>query len=356
MKKRITAVILAAVLAVTTLTGCSSSMSGKDAAVTVNGIDVTADIAEFYARYIQAGYETYYAAYMGNDMWGSRAEKGNNYEDAVKEQVIEDLETMLLSEEHMKEYKVTLSQAEKDVIEKSAREFDEDNALHNKNQVSGERKTVKRLLTLMAVESKVKKAVEDKADVKVTNEEAKQKRMQYVLFPYKETKETGKGLELSAAEKRQAKADAEAFLEHAKEKKDFEKAAQDAGKIYKEVTFDSASIKPDKKLVKAADKLSKGDLTDVVETEEGCYVAKLVSLKDRKATADKKKKLIAQRKNKIYEQTKDEWLMEADISIHKRVWRSISYADLGVRIKQKEEKPYTEHMKTDDQTNTDVDY
>lgn len=51
MKKRITAVILAAVLAVTTLTGCSSSMSGKDAAVTVNGIDVTADIAEFYARY-----------------------------------------------------------------------------------------------------------------------------------------------------------------------------------------------------------------------------------------------------------------------------------------------------------------
>ena len=209
---------------------------------------------------------------------------------------------------------------------------------------------------LMAVESKVKKAVEDKADVKVTNEEAKQKRMQYVLFPYKETKETGKGLELSAAEKRQAKADAEAFLEHAKEKKDFEKAAQDAGKIYKEVTFDSASIKPDKKLVKAADELSKGDLTDVVETEEGCYVAKLVSLKDRKATADKKKKLIAQRKNKIYEQTKDEWLMEADISIHKRVWRSISYADLGVRIKQKEEKPYTEHMKTDDQTNTDVDY
>ena len=68
MKKRITAVILVAVLAVTTLTGCSSSMSGKDAAVTVNGIDVTADIAEFYARYIQAGYETYYAAYMGNDM------------------------------------------------------------------------------------------------------------------------------------------------------------------------------------------------------------------------------------------------------------------------------------------------
>ena len=90
------------------------------------------------------------------------------------------------------------------------------------------------------------------------------------------------------------------------------------------MTFDSASIKPDKKLVKAADELSKGDLTDVVETEEGCYVAKLVSLKDRKATADKKKKLIAQRKNKIYEQTKDEWLMEADISIHKRVWRSIS--------------------------------
>ena len=38
MKKRITEVILVAVLAVTTLTGCSSSMSGKDAAVTVKGL------------------------------------------------------------------------------------------------------------------------------------------------------------------------------------------------------------------------------------------------------------------------------------------------------------------------------
>ena len=50
MKKRITAVILVAVLAVTTLTGCSSSMSGKDAAVTVNGIDVTADMQDISRR------------------------------------------------------------------------------------------------------------------------------------------------------------------------------------------------------------------------------------------------------------------------------------------------------------------
>lgn len=356
MKNRITAAILAAMLAVTMLTGCSPKTDGEKAALTVNGIDLSADIAEFYARYIQAGYETYYTAYMGNDMWGSRAEKGNNYEDAVKEQVMEELETMLLSEQHMKAYGVTLTEAEKKVIEKSATEFDEDNNLHNKRLVSGNKSTVKRLLTLMAVESKVKKAIEDDADVKVTKEEIKQKRMQYVLFPYKETKETGKGLELSKEEQEAAKEEAEEFAMQAKKKKDFEKVAQDAGKLYKEVTFDSSSKKPNRKLVQAVDRLSKGDVTDVVETKDGCYVAKLISLKDKKATADKKKKLIKKRREKVYEQTKDKWLMEAEISVHRNVWRSISFANLGVRIEQKEEKPYADVMKTDDQTNTDVDY
>ena len=79
----------------------------------------------------------------------------------------------------------------------------------------------------------MKKAVEDKADVKVTNEEAKQKRMQYVLFPYKETKETGKGLELSAAEKRQAKADAEAFWNMQKRRRILRKRHRMPGRFIK---------------------------------------------------------------------------------------------------------------------------
>lgn len=79
----------------------------------------------------------------------------------------------------------------------------------------------------------------------------------------KRRKRPEKDLNFPAAENETGKKQMQKlFWNMQKRRRILRKAAQDAGKIYKEVTFDSASIKPDKKLVKAADELSKGDLTD----------------------------------------------------------------------------------------------
>ncbi|MFQ9345301.1 MAG: hypothetical protein ACLR2O_06650 [Coprococcus sp.] len=47
-------------------------IAGKDDAVVVKAGDeeITAGVANFYARYTQAQYETYFASYFGgDDMW-----------------------------------------------------------------------------------------------------------------------------------------------------------------------------------------------------------------------------------------------------------------------------------------------
>ena len=67
MKKRLLILALAGMMAVTTLTGCGS-FKDSDVVVTVDDTEVTADVANFYARYLQAQYETYYSAYIGDDM------------------------------------------------------------------------------------------------------------------------------------------------------------------------------------------------------------------------------------------------------------------------------------------------
>ena len=67
MKKRLLVLALAGIMTVTTLTGCGS-FKDSDVVATVDDTEITADVANFYARYLQAQYETYYSAYIGEDM------------------------------------------------------------------------------------------------------------------------------------------------------------------------------------------------------------------------------------------------------------------------------------------------
>lgn len=95
------------------LTGCGSL---KDDAVVVKAGDeeITAGVANFYARYTQAQYETYFASYFGgDDMWTKNASDGKTYEESIKETLLDDLKNMALLEKHMKDYDVKLTKADK---------------------------------------------------------------------------------------------------------------------------------------------------------------------------------------------------------------------------------------------------
>ena len=98
MKKRALILALAGIMAAS-LTGCGSL---KDDAVVVKAGDeeITAGVANFYARYTQAQYETYFASYFGgDDMWTKNASDGKTYEESIKETLLDDLKNMALLEE-----------------------------------------------------------------------------------------------------------------------------------------------------------------------------------------------------------------------------------------------------------------
>ena len=185
MKKRLLMIVAAMMTAASSLTGCSLvSVNPNEVVVKVNDSEITADVANFYARYTQAQYETYFGAYTQGDMWNTKAEEGKTYEESVKASIQEELKQMFLLEQHMKDYNVSLSDAEKEVIQKAAKEFDEDNSLENKEKIMADKATVERMLTLMAEEQKMRAAIQEDADQNVSDEEAAQKKMDYVLFSY----------------------------------------------------------------------------------------------------------------------------------------------------------------------------
>ena len=257
MKKRALILALAGIMAAS-LTGCGSL---KDDAVVVKAGDeeITAGVANFYARYTQAQYETYFASYFGgDDMWTKNASDGKTYEESIKETLLDDLKNMALLEKHMKDYDVKLTKADKKAINNAAEEFDKANSQKKKDKVSGSEENVKRVMTLMVIEQKMRSAIVAEANVNVTDEEAVQKHMQYVEFDYTTSSDS------SDDEKKQVKEKAAAFAEGAKTAEDFASYATEQGTEAKDATFDSDSVSPSKEVVKAADKLGEGELTGVV--------------------------------------------------------------------------------------------
>ena len=316
MKKRLFALALAGVLAAVTLTGCGS-LKGDETVATVDDTKIDADLANFFARYTQATYETYYSAYLGEDMWNSDASDGETYEESVKSSVLKSLEDMILLEKHMEDYDVSITDEDKAMIKETTQQFLNDNSLDDKNLVSGNEKTVNRALTLMAVQQKMRTAIQAGADTEVSDEEAAQKSMDYVFISYQTKDDSGNSKDVSDDEKAQLKSQAEAIASGLKEGGDLNALAEEQGATVQTLTFDKDTTSPDEDLIKAADALGEGESTDVIETEKGCYVAKVTSLLDRTATDSKKSKIVQERQKKLYDDTVKKWTKKADIKVHK---------------------------------------
>lgn len=351
MKKRLFALALAGVLAAVTLTGCGS-LKGDETVATVDDTKIDADLANFFARYTQATYETYYSAYLGEDMWNSDASDGETYEESVKSSVLKSLEDMILLEKHMKDYDVSITDEDKAMIKETTQQFLDDNSLDDKNLVSGNEKTVNRALTLMAVQQKMRTAIQAGTDTEVSDEEAAQKSMDYVFISYQTKDDSGNSKDVSDDEKAQLKSQAEAIASGLKEGGDLNTLAEEQGATVQTLTFDKDTTSPEEDLIKAADALGEGESTDVIETEKGCYVAKVTSLLDRTATDSKKSQIVQERQTKLYDDTLKKWRKKANIKVHKDVWKKVSFQKVSVKMKTETQTPYTDQVQTDDQAQT----
>ena len=80
MKRRAVIFAVAGMLAVTSLAGCSK-IKESDVVVSAGDEKITATEANFYARYMQAQYETYYGSYLGDNMWATEASEGKRTEE-----------------------------------------------------------------------------------------------------------------------------------------------------------------------------------------------------------------------------------------------------------------------------------
>ena len=350
MKKKMLALVLAGIMVVASLTGCKSvkTVDSDEIVMTVNGEEVNAGVANFYARYTQAMYESFYGAAMGGSMWTSEAEEGVTIQDSVKGEILTVLQQMVLAEQHMAEYGVELTADEKALVEKAVKEFADANSQDSKEKVSGDDETVERVMTLLAVNQKMMNTIYASVEQEIPDEEAAQKKMEYVQFTYETEDADGNSILVSDDEKAELKANADAMQAAVKGGQSMEEAANAVEAQVEELTFDAESLALEEAVIKAADALGEGEVSEVIETEKGAYVVKVVSLLDREATDAKKELILSNSQAEEYEAVCAKWLEEAEIEVNEEVWAKVDFSELTVTMKMVETDAYADEVVTDD--------
>ena len=161
---------------------------------------------------------------------------------------------------------------------------------------TADEKVVGEMLTLLTIQKKMTDAMTADVSTEVSDEEAAQKKMQYVSFSYSKTAEDGSSATM---------------------------------------TEDTS---PSTEMIAAVNALSEGQTSGVIESENGCYVAKLVSALDREATDAEKQSIINQRKNDRFTEIYEGWQKAAKVEVDEKVWEKVDFVSQGVTMKEAEEE------------------
>lgn len=326
--KKLIALFAVAVMIVTTMTGCSKEFNNKATAIEVNGVKISAGVANFYMRYQQKEMETMFAQMGGgSNIWLQDMGNGSTYESLVKDKDVETLIELNILKEHAAEYDVKLTDDEKTAIDKAANEFVKANKESERDKISGELEIVKETLELITISEKVKAAIRSTTSVEISDEEAAQKKLAYVLLPKQVTDEYGTATKLSDTEIEQAKTNATTILENSKASGTL--TGIDGVEV-KEIAFDKKSTAIAEEAIAAADALGEGEFSEVIETEEGFYVIQLKSLFDEEATEQKKAVMLNEKKDEHYQEVYDAWREKAKVNIVQKVIDKIKLSALEI--------------------------
>ena len=299
------------------LTGCGKGNT-LDGTQTVAVMDETTNVplgeVSLLLRYQQAQMESYYGSMLGmTNVYGQDLSgTGTIYGETAKQSLMEQFNQMYVLEAEAADYGVELTDEEKTAISDAAAKFMKENSAEVQKTLGVDEAMVEHVLTLMTVQEKMYAPLTTDVDTVVTDEEAAQKRIAYVLVSTVGTEqdEDGNTIDLTEEEKAAKKQELQAILDAAKESGDLKSAVEAANEnrdedsqlTASEATYGADSTTPAEEVRTAADALKDGELASIIETDSGYYVVQMISTFDQEATDSKKESIVTERKNTLYQE------------------------------------------------------
>lgn len=218
-----------------------------------------------------------------------------------------DEEELALTEEAADTYYSSLNQTEREVM-----------------QV--DRKVIAQLYAEFALANKVYEYIIKDINPEISDDEARTITVQHILIRTYVQDGTGKKIEFSDKDKKEAYERAKEILALAREEgADFEELVLNYSEGDKG-NYSFGKGETDPAFEEAAFNLEKGEISDIIETRYGYHIIKCINTFNREETDANKIKIVEKRKEEVFGQEYDAFVSTLTRTINQSLWDSISFS------------------------------
>ena len=253
---------------------------------------------------------------FGNGLWDYSLGNGMTIGEEAKEEILNMVTQLKVIAAQAQAEKIELTADERDEAIRQAEKILKDASEKDKKEYGLTQQTLIEIFEGNLLANKMFYIATDDADTEVSDEEARQARIQYIFL------RTGSDASLSKEEKKGAKKRAEKVLKESQKTEHFQELAEkksDDTRTELIMGGDEKSIAQE--AVASAMSLHTGEVSLLVEAEEGYYILYCVNEKDADETYKKKEEIIAERQERMFKDKYAKWLGKNEIEISKSFWK-----------------------------------
>lgn len=330
-RKRTIVLFLTVILSVFMIAGCQKKAGEKEdpakeekkqteesILMAVGEETVSVEEAQMYAYFLRRQY----GESMGSVIWDYELE-GKVFRDYAIEAIQDLLKQVKITKQVAAKEGIVLSDDEMEEAKSYAKDYlaavsEEDKAAYGLSE-----ELLAKVYGDNILANKVFEISTNDVDTNISDDEVKQVTIQYLLVMTKGTDRYGTILNMTPEEKKRAKKRAKKLLKEAKDVSNFLTFAEtntDAKEV--ELSFSKKDAPED--LRNSSFQLKSGELSSLVEGEEGYYIIYCVNDDDEDATAAKKEELIRERQMASFERKFTQWSAEYEIVISTVLWNTLA--------------------------------
>ncbi|KSV57865.1 peptidylprolyl isomerase [Acetivibrio ethanolgignens] len=311
------------------LTGCGRKKAGeegakeisKDAVMMAVGEDnVSAQEAMAYLYLLKQQYE----AGMGEEVWSYQLSEDKTLEDYAREAVISNLTQLKIMCQQAAKEGIELDEEESYEAKKAAQQIIKTAGKADRERFRLEEEVLTRIYADNTLAAKLFDVTTGQVDTNITDEEARQITVQYLLVS------TG---DMDKAQKEVAREQAEKLLKEAKKASSFLNFAttnSDSEEI--ELTFGREHLPEG--FGQEAMELRTGEFSPVIEGEKGYYIVYCIADFDEDATTNRKEVIIEERRDKLFREKYKEWSENYKVVISTALWDELLFTPKNALSKQ----------------------
>ncbi|SFR71581.1 peptidylprolyl isomerase [Anaeromicropila populeti] len=276
----------------------------------------------FYIYKIKQDYEKTLSA----GVWTFEVADGVSFEDYAKEEIINELTELKIICQQAVSEGVTLTDDELADLKQQANTFlyslsEEDIQTYGFTQ-----ELIEKIYGEHALANKMFDVTTGEVDTSISNEEVRQIKVQYLLIMTNGVNKEGKNIQMNEKEKKAAYKEAKKLYEEAKKSTDFYNFAMANSDLDEVELIFGQEEKPDE-FGSQAVLLKTGELSKIIEGNQGYYIVYCVSDCDEDATFEKKEEIIQQRQTTVFESSYSTWSEQYKVVVSKPLWERIVFGE-----------------------------